>query len=64
MKYYIAYPINGCAGTRNPTHGHEMMASEDLEFMQQVLKKRKKENPQKFKKAFLTSGENLKKLLS
>lgn len=63
-NYYIVYPIEGSAGTRNPCHGYDMMSSENLEFMQEVLKNRKKENPKKFKKAFLADLEGLKKLLN
>jgi hypothetical protein len=63
MNYYLVYPINGNAGTRNPAHGYDLMSSKDLDFMKSVLKKRKKENPEKFSKAFLADSESLKKLL-
>ena len=61
--YYVIYPINGSAGTRNPTHGYLPFSSKDIEFMKDVLKTRKKENPEKFKRAFIGTREELKKLL-
>tara|TARA_R110000868_G_scaffold157611_1_gene384997 strand:- start:606 stop:800 length:195 start_codon:yes stop_codon:yes gene_type:complete len=64
MNYYICYPINGGAGTRNPCHGYEMISSKDLSFMKEVLKKRKKEDGEKYKKAFITTASQLKKLIN
>lgn len=61
--YFIAYPVSGSAGTRNPTHEYLPVSSKDKEIMLEILKNRKKQNP-KFKRAFLTTFDELKKLLN
>ncbi len=57
-KYYILIPTTGSAGTRDPQTRYDMMSSEDKDFMEQVLKKRKKEKPEIYKTAFLTFINN------
>ena len=53
MKYYILIPQSGNVGTRNPTKSYDMMSSQDENFMKTILRKRKKENYDRYKKAFL-----------
>jgi hypothetical protein len=57
----ILIPINGSEGTRNPDHRYDMMSSNDKKFMKKILRKRKRENPEIYKTAFLVdSSTNFK----